>query len=407
MDLVPTPGQVVSAASNLAHLAAYGGVADLRPMPRTLIDEGTHREVHHYRPSAQVSASGEPVLLVPPLAAPALAFDLRRGCSLVEHLVGQGRPTYVVEYGEVSVQDRTLGIEPWVDDVVPSAVRAVSAHAGDRPVHVVAWSLGGVFALLAAADRADLPLASLSVLGTPLDTTSVPIIAPGRPLLDVRGPEALGLLTRAVRAAGAQQPLVRWALQLSSVQRFVTRPLAIATNLDDAEFLAQVEAVDRFTARTTAYRGRTFGQLYHRFLKGNGLAEGSFELDGRTISLSAVTAPVMVFAGATDTIAPIAAVRAVLPLLTGAREVRFEVVPGGHLGMLTGRGARATTWPALDSWLEEWSTPATPATPSAPAKARGTRATRTRTTAKKTAAKKAAARRTTGRSTPVDPDPGR
>ena len=30
-----------------------------------------------------------------------------------------------------------------------------------------------------------------------------------------------------------------------------------------------------------------------------------------------------------------------MPLLTGAAEVRFEIVPGGHLGMLTGRAARA------------------------------------------------------------------
>ena len=50
--------------------------------------------------------------------------------------------------------------------------------------------------------------------------------------------------------------------------------------------------------------------------------------------------PVLVFAGATDGIAPVASVKAVVPLLTGSPEVRFEIVPGGHLGMLTGRAAR-------------------------------------------------------------------
>jgi polyhydroxyalkanoate synthase len=62
---------------------------------------------------------------------------------------------------------------------------------------------------------------------------------------------------------------------------------------------------------------------------------------------------VLVFGGATDGIAPVEAVRAVVPLLTGASEVRFEIVPGGHLGMLTGRSARATTWTVLDEWLDE------------------------------------------------------
>ena len=35
--------------------------------------------------------------------------------------------------------------------------------------------------------------------------------------------------------------------------------------------------------------------------------------------------------------------------------MRFEFVPGGHLGMLTGRAARATTWTVLDEWVAQWS----------------------------------------------------
>ena len=398
MDLIPTPGQVVSAAGNAAHLAAYGGVADLRPMPRTMIDDGDLREVYHYRPAAHAVETGDPVLLVTPLAAPALAFDLRRGCSLVQHLVARGRPTYLVEYGQVAF-DRDLGIEPWVEEVVPTAVREVSAHAGGRPVHVVAWSLGGIFALLAAADRPDLPIASISVLGTPLDTTTVPIIAPVRPLLGPRGPESRGLVSRAYRAiGGAPQPLVQWAFERTSFQRLVTRPLTVAGHLDDRDFLAQIEAVDRFTSRMTAYPGRTFGQLYHRFLKANSLAGGSIELDGRTVALSAITAPVIVFGGANDTIAPIESVRAVLPLLTGAREVRFEVVPGGHLGMLTGRAARGTTWQVLDDWLDEWSSRPEVQPPTGPAR---------KAAAKKAAARKAPTKRAPTKRAGGPRDPGR
>ena len=64
MDLIPKPDQVVSAAGNVAHRLVYGSLADLRPMPRTLIDDGTLREVYHYRPAAGVHAHGDPVLLV-------------------------------------------------------------------------------------------------------------------------------------------------------------------------------------------------------------------------------------------------------------------------------------------------------------------------------------------------------
>jgi polyhydroxyalkanoate synthase len=352
-------------------------------MPRTLIDEGELREVYHYRPAGGAPADGDPVLLVTPLAAPSLCFDLRRGCSLVEHLVAQGRPTYLVEYGEVSFRNRTLGMEHWVDEVVPAAIRETSAHCGGRPVHVVGWSLGGIFALLTAADQPDLPIASVAALGTPFDVKQVPLVAPLRPLLNLT--DGRGAITRAYQLlGGAPKPVVRWAYQLSSFQKLVTKPLAVAMNLDDTEYLAQLEAVDRFTDRMIAYPGRTFGQLYHRFVKGNALVHGSFRLGDRTIALDRLSVPVLVFAGATDGIAPVGSVRAVLPLLSGSRDVRFEIVPGGHLGMLTGRGARTTTWRALDEWLDEW-------TSAAPAPAPRRRRTTKKAAAKKSAAKKPAA----------------
>ena len=149
-----SPTSWSSAASNVAHKVLYGGLADLRPMPRTLIDDG-HAARGLPLPARREGPArqGDPVLLVTPLAAPALCFDLRRGCSLVEHFVDGGRPTYLVEYGQVSFKDRNLGMEHWIDEVVPAAIREVSAHAGGRPVHVVGWSLGGIFALLTAADQ--------------------------------------------------------------------------------------------------------------------------------------------------------------------------------------------------------------------------------------------------------------
>ncbi len=413
MDLIPKPDQVVSAASNVAHKVLYGGIADLRPMPRTLIDDGELREVYHYRPAATTKQVGDPVLVVTPLAAPSTCYDLRRGCSLVQHFVTGGRPTYLVEYGQVSFRNRNLGLEHWVDEVVPSAIREASAHAGGRPVHVVGWSLGGIFTMLTAADSPDLPIASITVLGSPVDTSLVPIVAPLRPLLQLNPTAGRGAVTRAYQAmGGAPKPLVKWAFQLSSFQKLVTKPLALATHLDDADFLAQIEAVDRFTAGMIAYPGRTFGQLYHRFLKGNVLRTGTFELDDRTIDLGRIDVPVLVFGGSTDGIAPVPAVKALVPLLAGSPDVRFEIVPGGHLGMLTGRAARETTWRVLDAWVAEWSTPDAepPGTPTRkpPAKkAPAKKAPAKKAPAKKAPARKAPAKRTAATRESIGANPQR
>ena len=343
--LAAAPDWVSSATANVVAKVFRGGLADLRPMPRALVDRGRTRAVHRFTPAG----AGDPVLLVPPLAAPALCFDLRRGCSLAEHLVDQGRSVYLVDYGQVSFADRGLGLEHWVDDVLPRSIEAVSRDAGGRPVHLVAWCLGGILSLLTAADRHDLPIASLTTIAAPIDMTAIPLVAPIKPLADLTNG---WILTPAYRLlGGAPRALVKKAFQISAIDKVVTKPYAILRNLDDADFLAQLEAVDRFTDNMIAYPGRTFGQIYHRFFRANDLAGGELDLGGRRIALREVSVPVLVVAGDSDAIAPARAVRHLVDVLGGAPEVTFHTCPGGHLGVLAGRAARATTWRHVDDFL--------------------------------------------------------
>src|SRR5699024_1164579 len=141
-------------------------------------------------------------------------------------------------------KDRNLGMEHWIRDVIPEAIRQVSEHAGGRPVHVIGWSLGGIFATLVAASQPKLPMASLTVVGSPFDVTQVPLVAPLRPILRLTDG---GVVTQLYRAlGGAPTPLVKKAFQLSSGTKMITKPLAIVQHLDDREWLAQIEAVDQF-----------------------------------------------------------------------------------------------------------------------------------------------------------------
>jgi len=354
MDLIPTPEQLGAAAANVFDRIVRGGLADLRPLPTAIVDEGPQRTVRRYlRPGGPLRlADGDlaqpPILLVPPLAAPASCFDLRRGCSLAEHLLATGRDPYVVDYGPIAYGDRNLGLEHWVDDVIPRAIDAVSADTGGGPVQLVGWCLGGIMALLATAGGAR-PIRSVAVVASPFDVTQVPMVAPLRPLANVAGG---GIGTLAYKLlGGAPAPLVTRMYRLAGFDKYVMKPFALATNLDDRDFLAQVEAVDAFMASMLAYPGRTFGQIYHRFLRRNDLADGRIELGGRMLDLANVRVPVLSIAGEGDGIAPRRAVHHVAELLAGAPEVRLATAPGGHLGVLTGRAARRTTWLQLDDFL--------------------------------------------------------
>jgi polyhydroxyalkanoate synthase subunit PhaC len=331
--------------------STHGGVADLRRMPRDVVaDSGA--VLYRYRPTPGApDVGGAPVLLVPPLGAPDFAYDLRRGCSLVQHLLAEGRTVYLVDYGPIHFADRGLGMEHWVDDVVPWAIRETGR------AHVLAWSLGGIFSLLAVAAAAEagepLPVVSLTVIGSPVDISAVPLVAPLRPLAAATGGRGLSALYQLIGSIPA--PLVSAAFQLAAVDRLVTRPLTLLSRIDDRDCLAQIEAVDFLMRNMNGYPGRVFGQIYHLLLRSNDLADGKLALAGRTIPLAAVHVPVLVVAGRTDVIAPLVSVRKVVELLTGAPEVRFATAPGGHLGVLTGRRARTTTWFEVDAFLTDWS----------------------------------------------------
>jgi len=286
------PARLAAAASNVVGKVLHGGVADLRPMPRVLVDQGPNRSLYRMTHSSR-PVSGPPILLVPPLAAPAICFDLRRGCSLVEHLVERGRNTYLVDYGMVAFSDRRLGIEHWIDEVLPRAIRKVSLDSGGQDVHLVSWSLGGIFSLLVNADRPDLPIASITAIGSPVDFTAIPIVAPFRPLVDLTNGHLLTPIYRAF--GGAPSYLVSRVFRATGISKEITKPLAILSHLDDRDYLAQIEAVDHFMSNMYAYPGRTFGQLYHRLFRTNDLAEGKVDLNGRIISLSSVRVPTLAF----------------------------------------------------------------------------------------------------------------
>ena len=210
MRLLPDPETIVdSAVTGWDHLLG-GGVADTTPTPSSIIHEGPQCTVHRYRSRRRARADRAPVLLVPPLAAPASCFDLHRDCSLAQHLTAMGYPTYLVDYGPIGFHDRALGLEHWVEDVIPTAIRVASEDAGGVPVQPVGWCLGGIMTLLAVAADRSLPVASVAMVASPFDFEQMRLLGPIRQLGKLTGGALVGALYRALGGApgAAGQPRV-------------------------------------------------------------------------------------------------------------------------------------------------------------------------------------------------------
>ena len=325
------------------------GVEPHVPTPSRRVHVEPHATLRRYDSHL---AAGDPILLVPPLAVHITCFDLRADQSLAAFLVGTGRPVYVVVFGEITFADRTMGFEDWIDEILPTTLRRVSARHAGRPVDVVTWSLGGTLTLLTAAAHDDLPLRSIAAIGTPIDYSRIPYLAPLRAVGRVTGGR---ILSTAFRAAGG---LPSWAVRASfkatALQREITKPWFVLRNLHDAERLGRMEAVDRFIGLMPGYPGRLYGQLYHHVVQANSLNDGRLDLGaGRVLELADVEQDVLIVGGTDDVIAPVPCVQRACDVLAGARSIRFETAPGSHLGVLSGPDARQTTWRYLLDFLTE------------------------------------------------------
>ncbi|MFT4298904.1 MAG: alpha/beta fold hydrolase [Aeromicrobium sp.] len=337
------------AVVNLWDFLVRGNIADRTRTPSDVIDTGRTRELHRYHRVEGVRAKGLPVLLVPPLGSQAACFDLRRGLSLAEDLVNHGRPTYLVDYGPLKGEDRKLGIEHFINDVLPPAVRAVSEDASGRDVHLVGWCMGGLLSLGTTAVHSDLPIRSVGMIASPFDLSDHPLLKPVRGVAKLTGGRVVGT---ALKTAGSiPAPLVSIGFKSTALPTYLKKPRTLWSRRNDREFLAQIQAVDHVMNNMLAYPGRATLQVYQRMALRNEVSTGRVQGPNRVVDLADVTVPVMNVAGESDVLVPPKAAHHVGSLLPNSPDVRLPLAPGGHLGVLTGTKAPETTWVYLRDFM--------------------------------------------------------
>jgi polyhydroxyalkanoate synthase len=340
----PPVGRLAAAAVETLNIVLTTDDARIATTPKDAV--WTHRKTTLYRYRSADRRHAVPILLVFALINRPHIFDLRPGHSFVEYLLGEGFDVYLLDWGLPGPEDSDTGLDYYVCDALPWAMREVRRSSGVDDVTLLGWCIGGTLcAMHAALEGARSPARNLVLLTTPIDTTqSLYRTWVGPDAFDVDqvtdGWDAVPGVTIDVA-----NKLMKPVTNLWTAYRRLAESVYDGT-VDREGY----QSMAKWIADNPAFPARAFREWVTWLYKENRLVRGRLRLRGRRVDLARIEQPLLVITAGSDHIAPPANS---LPLLhlTGSSDVLHFDRPGGHIGLMAGSKARNEIWPDVAQWL--------------------------------------------------------
>ncbi len=334
----------------MLELVRFGRLGQPYGAPFELVDQGPHHRLRAYATCAD--PSGPVALLVPPLMVTSEVYDIEPEFSAVALLGRLGVRPFVVDFGAPEREEG--GMERTLDDHVIAVARSIErvrALTG-RDVHLCGYSQGGMFAYQSAAFLRSEGVRSIVTFGSPVDIhKNLPVLHSDTTaaLLRLLEPAVKRIFEKIEGLPGA---LTSNAFKLLSTRKEIQQRLEFVQKLHDRKALVRREARRRFLGGEgfVAWPGPAFRSFVEQFIVHNRMLSGGFVLDGRTVTLADIRAPILAFIGDRDELARPATVRAVAAAAPEAI-VDFLSVEAGHFGLVVGGTATRVTWPTVAAWI--------------------------------------------------------
>jgi polyhydroxyalkanoate synthase subunit PhaC len=309
----------------------------------------THRKTTLYRYRSANRTHPVPLLLVFALINRPDIFDLRHGHSFVEFLLEEGFDVFLVDWGVPDESDNDIGLDYYICDELPAAVRETLRASGQDEVSMLGWCIGGTLSLVYAALHPDTPVRNLLLLTTPVDTSgSLYYSWTARDSFDV---DHVAEVYGSVPGRS-----IDWANKLMKpVTNYWTTYRRLWQSIWDSggDFKPEAyQAMARWVADNPPFPGKAYREWITYMYKENRLVRERLRIRGQRVDLRTVDQNMLVVTAGADHIAPR---QGTLPLLdmVGSEDVTHLDRPGGHIGLMAGSRARKEIWPDLAEWLGE------------------------------------------------------
>ena len=297
-----------------------------------------------------------PLILVPPLGVTTETFDLMPQRSLVRYMAACGFKTYLIDWGKPGKKHAHLGMRDYADEMMGQAVAEVRRHSGEREVSVMGWCMGGLISLLYLGITRDPNVRNLVTVASPIDLRGGGLATGVAQALNV--PAQLIRRYTDFRLHLLDPSILHAPPWLTTLTFKLTDPLSsvttywdLVTRLWDREFVESHSTTSDYLNNMLLYPGGVVQDMAVKVAVDNELAKGEIEVGGQLADLSAIDCSLNVFAGETDSLVPAKIAEKIMDIVS-SEDKRFQVVPGGHMGVILGSKAQQAVWAEAAGWLQ-------------------------------------------------------
>ncbi|MBK8973811.1 MAG: alpha/beta fold hydrolase [Hahellaceae bacterium] len=298
-----------------------------------------------------------PLILVPPLAATAMIFDLLPQRSVVRYFLARGFDVYLVDWGEVTEDHSHLSLQSYVMDWMPEIINVVKKRSGQDEVSCFCYCMGGLLTLMYAAVHQPSGIRNIVTVASPVDMHQGGVAGralsliyrPARIISRVLNISLMDLPSRYLHIPGWMSSLV---FKLTNPMGSVISSLELLVNYWDREYVKVHTTMSKWFDDMVDYPGETIKEMVVKMALNNQMAKGRMKMGEQHAEFSAIDCSILAFAGRTDKLVTPAAAHRVLEIVS-SQDKEFCVVGGGHAGVFAGRTAPSETWAISADWLAE------------------------------------------------------
>lgn len=325
--------------------ASLGAPAPVATSRRTIVGFRGKARLYYYPPKDGARLA-TPLVLFPYLGiSRPYIFDLRPGESFAEFLSESGVPFYLCDWGVFGVEDREMGMDDVIADMIPAMLRQALDHARAPDATLFGYCMGVPMSVSALAHDPTLPVRNLLTMVGPIDFSEGEF-----PMMTSEDRFDVDAIVETFDLMPAE--FVRSGFKMMNPTGDAALAASLVQNAHDPEWLTGYKAMNRWASEWSPLPKQFFRQWVRHFYQGNELIRGEFRVEGVPVDLRRITVPVFSVGATKDDIVPIASARALVEAV-GSDDKTFKELNGGHISVIAGRRARADAWPAVLKWLQE------------------------------------------------------